>query len=186
MIHETWMDENQKETELKRLTVMKDEPALEMRAKWCWMVMKMMAEMVWLQGVEDWQPPLFPQTWWSLSLPFLPGSKQFDAREDVQLAGLVVCAFAVARAAAAAACVRLLALPCLPLLADQGAGDRRCPGHASTMKRNQTVRPGWRECSWTTRRERGGKGSWGSTPPTTQFSSHTGRCRLADFLDLKR
>lgn len=26
----------------------------------------------------------------------------------------------------------------------------------------------------------------GSTPPTAQFASHTGRCRLADIHDLKK
>lgn len=74
------------------------------------------------------------QTWWSPSLPFLPRSKQFDTREHVQLAWLLVCAFAVARAAAAAASVRLLPLPRLPLLADQGAGDSRCPGHVPPVE----------------------------------------------------
>lgn len=70
------------------------------------------------------------QTWWSPSLPFLPRSKQFNTGEHVQFARLLVCAFTVARAAAAAASVRLLSLPRLPLLADQGAGDSRCTGHA--------------------------------------------------------
>lgn len=76
----------------------------------------------------------FPQTWRSPSLPFLPRSKQFDAREHIQLARLLVCALAVARAAAAATCIRLLTLPCLPLLADQGAGNSRCAGHAPPME----------------------------------------------------
>lgn len=75
--------------------------------------------------------PSLPQTWWSPSLPLLPRSKQFDSREHIQLARLLVGALAVARTAAAAAGVRLLPLSCLPLLADQGAGDRRCPGHAA-------------------------------------------------------
>lgn len=75
-----------------------------------------------------------PQTWRSPSLPFLPRSKQFDTREHIKLARLLVCAFAVARAAAAAASVRLLPLPRLPLLADQGAGDSRCPGHVPPVE----------------------------------------------------
>lgn len=74
--------------------------------------------------------PSIPQTWRSLPLPFLPRSEQFHAGEHVQLARLLVGALAVARAAAAAARVRLLPLARLPLLADEGAGDGRCPGHA--------------------------------------------------------
>lgn len=85
-------------------------------------------------------------TWWPPSLPFLPRSKQFDAREHVQLARLLVGAFAVARAAAAATCVRLLPLPRLPLLADQGAGDGRCPGHVPPVERDcEAVRTGGRQ-----------------------------------------
>lgn len=130
-----------------------------------------------------------PQTWRSPSLPFLPRSKQFDPREDVQLAGLLVGSFAVARAAAAAAGVRLLPLPRLPLLADQGAGDSRCPGHAPRggLERGYASRlcgrkglvgkaAGW--CGW---RRKGG-----STPPTAQFASHAGSCSLAPIRDLKR
>lgn len=89
-------------------------------------------------------PP--PQTWRSLSLPFLPRSKQFDTREDVQLAGLLIRSFAVARAAAAAAGVRLLPLPRLPLLTDQGTGDSRCPGHAPRGGRKQGYAS--RVCGW--------------------------------------
>lgn len=134
-------------------------------------------------------PCLPPQTWRSPSLPFLPRSKQFDPREDVQLAGLLVGSFAVARAAAAAAGVRLLPLPRLPLLADQGAGDSRCPGHAPCggLERGYASRlcgrkglvgkaAGW--CGW---RRKGG-----STPPTAQFASHAGSCSLAPIRDLKR
>lgn len=85
-------------------------------------------------------------TWWPPSLPFLPRSKQLDAREHVQLARLLVGAFAVARAAAAATRVRLLPLPRLPLLADQGAGDGRCPGHVPPVERDcEAVRTGGRQ-----------------------------------------
>lgn len=96
------------------------------------MVIEMGVWMMWMGLAEGAAaaPCLPPQTWRAPSLPFLPRSKQFDTREHVQLAGLLICSLAVARAAAAAAGVRLLPLPCLPLLADQGAGDSRCPGHA--------------------------------------------------------
>lgn len=88
-------------------------------------------------------PSLSPaHTWRPPSLPFLPRSKQFDTREHVELAGLLVRAFAVARAAAASAGIRLLPLPCLSLLPDQGAGDGRCPGHAArTPDPNKPMRP---------------------------------------------
>lgn len=127
------------------------------------------------------------QTWWSPSLPFLPRSKQFDTREHVQLARFLICAFTVARAAAAAARVRLLPLPCLPLLADQGAGDSRCPGHVppGEVKQGCASRSkgrGFADKAVGVCGVRGG----GSTPPTAQFASHTGRCRLADIHDLKK
>ena len=98
-------------------------------------MMMMMAEVVVVvpQGFSN-VPSPSPQTWRSPSLPFLPRSKQFDAREHIELARLVVGALAVARAAAAAARVRLLPLPRLPLLADQGAGDSRRAGHAPPLE----------------------------------------------------
>lgn len=96
-------------------------------------VMVKMDEVVMLPAGYPTVPPS-SQTWWSPSLPFLPRAKQLDTRKHVQFARFLVCAFAVARAAASAACVCLLPLPRLSLLADQGAGDSRCPGHVSPVE----------------------------------------------------
>lgn len=84
--------------------------------------------------LSDCPHPPSSQTWWSPSLPFLPRAKQLDTRKHVQFARFLVCAFAVARTAASAACVCLLPLPRLSLLADQGAGDSRCPGHVPPVE----------------------------------------------------
>lgn len=98
-------------------------------------VMVKMDEVVMLPaGYPTVPTPPSSQTWWSPSLPFLPRAKQLDTRKHVQFARFLVCAFAVARAAASAACVCLLPLPRLSLLADQGAGDSRCPGHVSPVE----------------------------------------------------
>lgn len=85
--------------------------------------------------------PSTPQTWWSLPLSLLPRPEQFHPGEHIQLARLLVGTLAVARAAAAAARVRLLPLARLPLLADEGAGDGRCPGHADCGARRGCASP---------------------------------------------
>lgn len=117
-------------------------------------------------------PSLSAHTWRPPSLPFLPRSKQFDTREHVELAGLLVCAFAVARAAAAAAGICLLPLPRLPLLPDQGAGDGRCTGHAARRGPKQAyASPGYeRRGRWV--RRWGGVGGKGRGLHHPRLSLH--------------
>lgn len=61
---------------------------------------------------------------WS-SPPALLRPEELDPGEDAEAAGFLACAFGFVRAAGAAAGVGLLALPRLPFLPNQGAGDGR-------------------------------------------------------------
>lgn len=76
---------------------------------------------------KDSKPDEITQQTWPSPSPLL-GAKEFDPRENVQSTGFFTASFGFTRAAYAAAGIRLLPLPRLPFLPDEGAGNRCCHG----------------------------------------------------------
>lgn len=81
------------------------------------------------------------QTW--SSPPPLLGAKEFDSGEDVKSTGFLTVSFGFTGAAHAAAGIRLLPLPRLPFLPDEGAGNRRSHGQFCGTPEKRT--PVWWE-----------------------------------------
>lgn len=80
------------------------------------------------------------QTW--TSSPSLFGAKEFDSGENVEPAGFFTVSFGFTGAANAAAGIILLPLPRLPLLPDEGAGDRCSHGQfGSTQSETSADEP---------------------------------------------
>lgn len=84
------------------------------------------------------------QTW--SSPPPLLGAKEFDSGEDVKSTGFLTVSFGFTGAAHAAAGIRLLPLPRLPFLPDEGAGNRRSHGQFCGTPEERT--PVWWEIEW--------------------------------------
>lgn len=83
-----------------------------------------------ISAQQTWSPP-----------PPLLGAKEFDSGEYVKSTGFLTVSFGFTGAAHAAAGIRLLPLPRLPFLPDEGAGNRRSHGQfCGTPEKGTPVR----------------------------------------------